>query len=232
MSAVRLIPAVTYSRYNFVVQRLRLVTSTLTARTFHISAVATEQDAHVHLVSLRFEPAKETADPIPAIIFVILIRVFAVAFLPVDDKILVSLREFLEWCVGIDLLAGTSTQQILLRFTHFLPAKNAHHPLRDREGAVRDRAIQIDRDGAAEAAAFRAGAQRIVETEKSRARRSNVEIAMRAVPAGRKRKFTTCSGGRVGRSLRNCRRHTCLHRKRNDINFALTEAQRGFNRLS
>lgn len=152
-------------RHNFVVQRLRLVTSTFTPRTFHISAVSTEQDAHVHLVSLRFEPAKETADPVPAIIFVILIRVFARAFLPVDDKILVGLREFLEWCVDVDLLAGTSTKQILLRFAHFLPAKNADHALRDGEGAVRDRAIQIDRDGAAEAAAFRAGAKRIVETE-------------------------------------------------------------------
>src|SRR6266853_536114 len=167
MSAVRLISAVTDRRYNFVVQRLRVVTSTLTAWTFHIRAVATEQDAHVHLVSLRF-----------------------------------------------------------------LPAKNAHHPLCNRERAVRDRAIQIDRDGAAEAAAFRAGAKRIVETEKSRARRSNVEIAMRAVPAGREGKFTTCSGGRVGRSLRNCRRHTRLHRKRNDIDFAFTKAQRGFDCLS
>src|SRR4029077_10966967 len=101
--------------------------------------------------------------------------------------------------VDIDLVAGTSKQQILLRFAHFLPAKNAHHPLRDREGAVWDRTIQIDRDGAAEAAAFRAGAQRVVETEKSRARRSNVEIAMGAVPAGEKRKFSTVSAPRVGR---------------------------------
>src|SRR5205814_8462248 len=85
VSAVRLISAVTDRRCNFVVQRLRLVTSTLTARTFHISAVSTEQDAHVHLVSLRFEPAKETANSVPAIIFVILVCVFASEFLPVDD---------------------------------------------------------------------------------------------------------------------------------------------------
>src|SRR5205814_12572 len=91
VSAVRLISAISDRRYNFVVQRFRLVTSTFTARTFHISAVSTEQDAHVHLISLRFEPAKETADPVPPIIFVIFIRVFARAFLPVDDKILVSL---------------------------------------------------------------------------------------------------------------------------------------------
>lgn len=56
---------------------------------------------------------------------------------------------------------------------------------------------------------------------------------MRAVPTGGKWKFTTCTGARVGRrSFRNCRVPACLHEKRNDIDFALTEAQRGFNRLS
>src|SRR5438552_18204358 len=199
MSAVGLIPAAIDRRYNFVIQRLRLVTSTVTARTFHISAIATEKDADVHFVSLRFEPAKETAHSVPAIILVILISVFAPTFLTVNDKILIGLGQFLERPMHIDLLAGTGTQQILLRFAHFLPAKNAHHSLRDRERPVRDRAIQIDRDRAAEPAAFRAGAKRIVETEKSRARRSNVEIAMRAVPAGRERELVICSGARVGR---------------------------------
>src|SRR5205823_12013413 len=174
----------------------------------------------------------ETAHSVPAIIFVIVIGVFARTFLAVNDKILIGLGQFLERPMHIDLLAGTGTQQILLRFAHFLPAKNAHHPLRDREGSVRNRAIQIDRDRAAEPAAFRAGAKRIVETEKSRARRSNVEIAMRAVPAGRKRKFTTCSGGRVGRSLQNSRRHTCLHTKRDDVDLALTESKRRLDGLS
>src|SRR5437899_11879108 len=177
MSAVRLSPAASDRSYNFVIQCLRLVASTVTAWTFYISAIATEQHAHVHFVSLRFEPAKETAHSVPAVILVIVIGVFAPTFLPVDDKILVSLGQFLETPMHIDLLAGTGTQQILLRFAHFLPAKNAHHSLRDRERPVRDRAIQIDRDRAAEPAAFRAGAKRIVETEKSRARRSNVEIA-------------------------------------------------------
>src|SRR5438445_3929105 len=183
MNAVRLISRVMDRRYNSIVERFRLVTSTVTARTFHISAIATEQNAHVHFVSLRFEPAKETTHPVPAIILVIVIRVFAAAFLPVNDKILIGLGEFLEWRVDIDFLAGTSTQQIFLRFAHFLPAKNADHPLPDRQGPVRDRAIQIDRDGATEPTAFWARAKWTIETEKSRARWSNVEIAVRAVPA-------------------------------------------------
>src|SRR5213076_3537602 len=133
MSAVGLIPAAIDRRYNFVIQRLRLVTSTVTARTFHISAIATEEDADVHFVSLRFEPAKETSHSVPAIILVIVIGVFAPTFLTVNDEILIGLGQFLERPMHIDLLAGTGTQQILLGFAHFLPAKNAHHPLCNRE---------------------------------------------------------------------------------------------------
>src|SRR5256885_12849114 len=96
MSAVRLSPAAVDRRYNFVIQRLRLVASTVTTRTFYISAIATEQHAHVHFVSLRFEPAKETADPVPAIILVVVIGVFAPSFLTVNDKILIGPGQFLE----------------------------------------------------------------------------------------------------------------------------------------
>src|SRR5438094_7646794 len=226
MSAVGLIPAAIDRRYNFVIQRLRLVTSTVTARTFHISAIATEEDADVHFESLRFEPAKETAHSVPAIILAIVIGVFAPTFLTVNDEILIGLGQFLERPMHIDLLAGTGTQQVLLGFAHFLPAKNAHHPLCDGEGSVRKRAIQIDRNRAAESTAFRTGAKWIIEAEKARGRRADVEIAMRAVPAGGERKFVTCSGRRVRRSLRNCRRHACPHRKRNDVDFALTETKR------
>src|SRR5438034_2290998 len=226
MSAVRLIPTVIDRRYNFVIQRLRLVASTATARTFHISAIATEQDADVHFISLRFEPAKETAHPVPAIILVIVIGVFAPTFLTVNDEILIGLGQFLERPMHINLLSGAGTQQVLLGFAHFLPPKNAYHPLCDREGSVRNCAIQIDRNRAAEPPAFRTGAKWIIETEKPRGRRADVEIAMRAVPAGGERMFVTCSGGRVRRSLRNCRRHACLHRKRNDVDFALTETKR------
>src|SRR2546430_416756 len=107
MSAVLRVSAVIDRRYNFKIECLGLITSTVTARTFHISAIATEQHAHVHFVSLRFEPAKETADPVPAIVLVIVIRVFAAAFLTVNDKILIDLGQFLEGRMHIDLLAGT-----------------------------------------------------------------------------------------------------------------------------
>src|SRR2546428_743279 len=114
MSAIRLIPAVIDLRYNFKIQRFRLVTATVTARTFHVSAIATKQHADVHFVGFRFEPAKETPDPVPAIILLIVIRIFATTSLTVNDKILIGLRQFLEGRVHIDLLASTGTQQILL----------------------------------------------------------------------------------------------------------------------
>src|SRR5437868_5677163 len=232
MSAVRLAPAVIARRYNFVIQRLRLIASALTAWTFHISTIATEQDADVHFVSLRFEPAKETADSVPAIVLVIVIGVFAPTFLTVNDKILIGLGQFVERRMHIDLLASTRPQQILLGFAHFLPAKNAHHPLPDRERSVRNRAIQINRDGATEPTAFRAGAKRIIEAEKPRRRRADVEVAMRAMPAGGEWVLVTGSGGRVGRRFRNCRRHIWLHRKRNDVDFAITETKRCLDGLS
>src|SRR5213082_1853414 len=190
MSAVGLIPAAIDRRYNFVIQRLRLVTSTFTARTFHISAIATEKDADVHFVSLRFEPAKETAHSVPAIILVIVIGVFAPTFHTVNDEILIGLGQFLE------------------------------------------RTMHIDRDGANGATAFRTRAKWIVAAEKPRRRGTDVEIAMRALPAGGEGEFVTCAGGRVGRTVRNCRRHACLRRKRNDIDFALTETKRCLDGLS
>ena len=112
----------------------------------------------MHFVGLALEPFEKTAHAVPAIVLVIVLRVFAAAFLAVDDEILVGLRQFLERQMHIDLLAGTGAQQILLRFAHFLAAKNAHRALRDGKRAIGNRAIQIDRDGATEAAAFRTGA--------------------------------------------------------------------------
>src|SRR5204862_4541510 len=110
-------------------------------------------------------------------------------FLAIDDKILIGLRQLLERRVHINLLASTSAQQILLRFAHFLSAKDAHHALRDRERSVGHGAIQINRNSAPKYTAFCACAERTVETEKAWTRRPNVEIAVRTMPAGGKRKF-------------------------------------------
>jgi hypothetical protein len=58
----------------------------------------------------------------------------------------------------VDFLPGTGTEQVFLRFPHFFAAKNAHRALGNGKRTIGNRTIQIDRDGAPEAAAGRAGA--------------------------------------------------------------------------
>ena len=57
--------------------------------------------------------------------------------------------------MDIDFLAGAGAEQVLLRLAHFFAAENAHRALRDVERAIGNRAIEIDRDRAAEAATLR-----------------------------------------------------------------------------
>ena len=125
------VSAVIDRRYNFVIQRLGLKASAVATRAGRVGAIATEQNAHMHLVSLALEPAEKTANAVPAIVFVILVGVIARAFLAFDDEILIGLRQFLERNVDIDLFAGTGPEQVLLRFTKLSAAKNSHHALLD-----------------------------------------------------------------------------------------------------
>ena len=108
----------------------------------------------MHFVGFALEPFEKSAHAVPAIVFVIVVGVFAAALLAVDDEILIGFRQFFEWKVNVDLLSSAGAQQILLRFAHFFAAKNTDRALCDRERTIRDRAIQIDRDRATETAAF------------------------------------------------------------------------------
>src|SRR5205085_129956 len=102
-------------------------------------------------------------------------------------EILVGFRQLLERRPDIDLFARAGPHQVALRFPHFFAAKNADRALRDRERAIGDGLVQIDRNRPAEPAAFRTGAERIVEAEKARRWRADIEIAMGAMPAGGER---------------------------------------------
>src|SRR5205807_10012862 len=114
---------------------------------------------------------------------------FAAPLLAFDHKFLIGFRQFLERNIDVDLFASAGAEQILLRITKFLAAKDADHSLFDRQRAVRNRFVQIDRDRASEAATFGTGAQRIVKTKKTGRRWPNIEIAMRAMPAGGEGQF-------------------------------------------
>src|SRR4029453_18734544 len=103
-----------------------------------------------------------------------------------DDEILIPLRQFLEWHIDIDLFAGAGPEQVLLRFAKLSPAKNADHALLDTQTAIRNRFVEIDRYGAAKPAAFGTRAKWIVKTEEAGTWRTNIEIAIRAMPAAGK----------------------------------------------
>src|SRR5262249_4991879 len=107
---------------------------------------------------LALEPFEETADAVPAIVFVIVVGVFAASLFAVDDELLVVLRQFFEGQIDVDFGAGTGAEQILLRFAHFFPAKNPDGALGNRERTIGNGAIQIDRDRTPEASALRARA--------------------------------------------------------------------------
>src|SRR4029077_2583847 len=97
-------------RYNFVIQRVRLVASAIALGTPDVGAIAAEQDAHMHLVSLALEPAKESADAVPPIVFVVFFSVFAAALFAFDNEILIGLRQLFEGHIDIDLFAGTGAE--------------------------------------------------------------------------------------------------------------------------
>ena len=190
MSVGRILAAVIDRRYrrNFIVQRLGLKTAAFATRAGRVGAITTEQHAHVHFVSFALGPAKKPAHTVPAIVFVFVVTAVAALF-PVDDKFLVGLRQFLERKVDVDLLPRTRPQQILLRLAEFFAAKNAHLALLDAEIPVRDRLVQIDRNRPAKAAALRTSSKRIIKTEETGRGRPYVDVAMRAMPTGRKGKL-------------------------------------------
>ena len=144
----------------------------------------------MHFVGLALEPFEKPAHAIPAIVLREFLDIgVAVARFAVDDEILIGFRQILEGNAHVDLFAGAGPQQVLLRFAKLLASKGAHHAAGDAQAAIGNRAVQIDRDRPAEAAACRTGAERIVETEESGRRRTDIEIAMRAMPAGGERNF-------------------------------------------
>ena len=182
---------------DFVIDRFWLIASALAAGTGDVGAIAAEQNAHMHLVSLALEPPKKAADAVPSIVFVIFFGVIAGSLFAFDNEVLIGLGQFLEGHIDVDLLARACPKQIFLRFAKLGAAKNAHHALFDTQATVGNRFVKIDRNGAAESSTFRARAERIIETEQPGCGRADVEIAVGTVPAGGEGK--SCSGGRVGR---------------------------------
>jgi len=90
----------------------------------------------MHLVRFALEPAKKAAHAVPTIVFVIVVGVFAGALFSANDKILIDFRSFLERNIDIDVPARARSKKILLRFTKFFAAENAHNTLFDTQLAI------------------------------------------------------------------------------------------------
>src|SRR5438132_11805925 len=172
-------------RHDAIIQCLGLQAPSVALRTGRVSAIAAEQNADMHFVGLALEPFEKSADAVPAIVLrqFLDVGVFVARF-AVDHKILIGFRQILERNANVDLVPRTGAYQIALRFTHLFAAENPDGALRDRERPIGNRLVQIDRDRPAKTTALRAGAERIIEAEKSGRRRTDVEIAVGAMPAG------------------------------------------------
>src|SRR4029078_993290 len=91
--------------------------------------------------------------------------------------------------VHIEFTCRRRAQKITLAFTSVLTPKRFDRAVAQTEAAVRNGSFEIDADGATKSATPRTGAEGIVEAEKPGRGRTDVEIAMRAMPPGAERNF-------------------------------------------
>ena len=175
-----------------------------------VGAVAGEEDPHVHLVGVLFEPAEEALHAVP-VLRPLLAVFLAVAGLAVDHEGLLLGRERGKRHVGADAL-------FLRELAQVVEAAAVHLALPALDGAVVDGAVGVGDgeavvhlDHAAEAAAVRAGAERGVEGKQRGRGGAEGAAGARRVQAAR-----VVAGGRerVGAE---------------EPHLALTEVERGFH---
>src|SRR5208282_6236054 len=147
-----------------VQQRLRLKATAAAIRARRIGPVTREQDAHMHLIGLRFEPAEVALDAIPGARPFVRV-VLAVARLAFNDQVLPFLRQLVERHVSGYAKLPARAQQVVLALRAEPGLPGTDHALRQRSGAVGQRQVVINADDAAKAAARRAGADGVVEAE-------------------------------------------------------------------
>ena len=161
----------------------------MTVRALGVGAVAAEQHADVHFVTLRFEPIEKTLHSIPKSVFP---EIFPgrPRTLPLQHPILIRLGEFLKRAHRVHFARRRAAHEIALAFAPVLRLEGLDHALRDAQSAIRDGAREIDGNRAPETPARGTGSMRVIEAEQSRRRRGDIQIAMRAMPArGERQRF-------------------------------------------
>ena len=143
----------------------------------------------MHLVGLALHPAEETAHAVPQALFPQVLaaaplRGTALPFLAFEHPLLIALGQIVEWRLHINFLSLCAAHHVALTVCAALGLERFHAAVGETQRAVGNRALEIDRDRAAEPAARRARAERMIESEQARRGRSDVHVAVCAMPAG------------------------------------------------
>src|ERR1041385_1010237 len=124
----------------------------MAGRARSIYAITREQHAHVHLVSLGFEPTEIALYPIPRgrpLVFLVL----AVFGVPIDNEGLPFLRKFFEGNIGRDLEMTACAQQIALTLEAMPGLPGFNQTPSDGFGTIRQCQVVVDADDAPKPAA-------------------------------------------------------------------------------
>ena len=165
------------------IQRRLLIPPALAVRAQRVAAVPAEQHADVHLVALRFQPVEEPLHPVPQPVLPQLLTRGPLVF-AVDHPVLLGLRQLVERAHRVDVLRPRAAHEIALALRAVLGLERLHHAERDAQRRVGDRPHDVEPDGPPKAATRRTRAVRMIETEQARRRRSDVDVAVRAMPTG------------------------------------------------
>jgi hypothetical protein len=120
----------------------------------------------VHLVRLALEVAEKAVHAVPiGAVLAFLVGKLEMLRVALDDPLLHPRREIVKRLVHRHAFLRAETQEVALALGRDAALPRLDHAVPDAEAAVGQRAVVIDLDGAAEAAAGRARAARIVEGE-------------------------------------------------------------------
>ena len=99
---------------DLIIQGFGLEPSAVAFRACRVSAIAAEQHAHVHFVSLALSPTEKSANPVPTVVAFVIIFDAVAALLAFDHKILIGFRQFLKRNIDVDVFPRAGAQQIFL----------------------------------------------------------------------------------------------------------------------
>ena len=164
------------------VERGRLETPAVAGGAGGVSPVTAQQHPHMHFVGFALQPVEKAFHPVPQAFFPQLFPGLARAFAE-KHPALIGLGELGKGRFDVELSGRRTPQQVPLALRAVLGLEGFDGALSQTQASIGNRAVQVDRDRAAKPAASRAGAHGMVETEQPGGGRSDVHVAVGAMPA-------------------------------------------------